>query len=88
MSELFTKPAILRIARKAGVKNLSEECYEPVRSLLGAELEEILRISLYINEINNTKTITMDDICDSLRLLGRNMAKSEDLSIASCSKKV
>jgi histone H3/H4 len=88
MSELFTKPAILRLARKAGIKNLSEDCYEPIRSLMGAEMEEILRISIYINEIRNTKTIIVDDIADSLRLLGKNTAKSEDLSIASCSKKV
>lgn len=87
MSELFTKPAILRIARKAGIKNLSDECYEPVRSLMGVELDEIMRIALYINKIRGTKTVSVDDISDSLRLLGRNYAKSEDLSVASCSKK-
>jgi histone H3/H4 len=87
MSELFTKPAILRLARKAGIKNLSDECYEPVRSLLGMELQEILKVAIYINTIRGTKTVSVDDISDSMRLLGKNMAKSEDLSIASCSKK-
>jgi histone H3/H4 len=88
MSELFTKPAILRLARKAGIKNLSEDCYEPIRKLMGAEMEEILKIAVYINEIRGTKTISVDDISDAMRLLGKNVAKSEDLSVASCSKKI
>jgi histone H3/H4 len=88
MSELFTKPAILRLARKAGIKNLSDDCYDPIRALMSSELEEVLKIAIYLNEVRGTKTISVDDVSDSLRLLGRNMAKSEDLSVASCSKKV
>jgi histone H3/H4 len=88
MSELFTKPAILRLARKAGIKNLSDDCYDPIRSLMSTELEEVMKVAIYLNEIRGTKTISVDDVSDSLRLMGKNLAKSEDLSVASCSKKV
>jgi histone H3/H4 len=88
MSELFTKPAILRLARKAGIKNLSDDCYDPIRTLMSTELEEVMKVAIYLNEIRGTKTISVDDVSDSLRLMGKNLAKSEDLSVASCSKKV
>lgn len=83
----FTKPSILRLARRAGIKNLSDECYDPIRSLIGLEIEEVIRTAVHLSDIKGTKTMSIDDVHEAIRLLGKNVAKSEDLSVASCNSK-
>lgn len=83
----FTKPSILRLARRAGIKNLSDECYDPIRSLIGMEVESVIRTAVYLSDIKGTKTLSIDDVHDAIRLLGKNVAKSEDLNLSSCNSK-
>ena len=83
----FTKPSILRLARRSGIKNLSDECYDPIRSLIGMEVENVIRTAVYLSDIKGTKTMSIDDVHEAIRLLGGNIAKSEDLSVASCNSK-
>lgn len=83
----FTKPSIIRIARKSGIKSMSEECYEPIRNLIYSELSEILRNSLIVNNIRGTRTLMMDDVYDALQIMGYNIAKSDELNTSTVNKK-
>ena len=45
----FTKPSITRLARRAGVKSMSDDCVDTIRSLIGVELNEIVRMAVILN---------------------------------------
>ena len=75
----FTKPAITRLARRSGVKSMSDDCVDTIRSLIGMELNEIIRMAIIMNEQNSTKTVMADDIYNALKFMNINIAKTEDL---------
>lgn len=81
--EKITKPSINRIARRAGVKSLSDECYDTIRNLMGMELNNIIKNVLVVNQ---TKTIMVKDVYDTLQLMNHNVAQSNDLKTNLCLK--
>ncbi len=82
--EKFTKPSITRIARKAGVKNVSEDCYPAIRNVVALKINEILEKTFIVNDERGTKTLMVDDVLDSFRLSGMYISKSTDLSKDTC----
>lgn len=84
--ENITKPSITRLARRAGVKSLSDDCYTTIRGLVGSHIAEIIIAALVVNSEHNTKTLMPDDIYEAMRLRGYNVAQSSQLGTATCSK--
>jgi len=84
--EHLTKPSITRIARKAGVKSLSDDCYNSIRDLVKTRLSEIIVAALVVNSEHNTKTLMPEDIYDALHLRGYNVTQSNDLGTTTCAK--
>ena len=84
--EKISKPSISRIARRAGVKSISEECYETIRNLIGMELTSIVKNIILMNNHNQTKTIMVKDVYDTLHLMDYNVTQSNDLNTDSCLK--
>lgn len=84
--EKFTKPSIIRLARKAGVKNLSEDCYPTIRNLIVMKLNELLVDSFVVNEERGTKTLMVEDVLEALRMNGVYVSGSEELSSETCAK--
>ena len=84
--EHITKPSITRLARKAGIKSLSDDSYNSIRNLVKSQLSEIIVAALVVNSEHNTKTLMPDDIYDALHLLGYNVTHSNDLGTTTCSK--
>ena len=80
--EGITKPALTRVARRAGVKSLSDDCFEPIRNLIGIKLSELIKTSLIVNSEHQTKTIMPNDIYQSLHLLNYNVTQSSDLNVS------
>ena len=78
--ETLTKPALTRIARRAGVKSLSDDCFEPIRNLIGIKLSELIKTSIIVNSEHQTKTIMPNDIYQALHLLNYNVTESSDLN--------
>ena len=74
------------MAKRAGVKSISEDCYDTIRNLMGMELNNIIKNILIINEQNNTKTIMIKNVYDALHLMNYNTAISDDLNTNSCLK--
>jgi histone H3/H4 len=79
--DTLTKPALTRIARRAGVKSLSDDCFEPMRNLIGIKLSELIKTSIIVNSEHQTKTIMPNDIYQALHLLNYNVTESSDLNI-------
>lgn len=84
--EHITKPSITRLARRAGVKSLSDDSYNTVRSLADKYLNEIIKTALAVNSEHNTKTLMSEDIYEALRLKDYNIAQSHDIGSTTCSK--
>lgn len=84
--EHITKPSITRLARRAGVKSLSEDCYNNIRNIVSDYLSDIIVAALVVNSEHNTKTLMAEDIYDALRLQGYNVTQSHDLGTSTCAK--
>ena len=81
--EKISKSSINRLARRAGVKSISDDCYDTVRNLMGMELNNIIKTVLIVN---NTKTIMVKDVYDALHIMNYKIAESKDLNTNSCLK--
>lgn len=76
----ITKPALTRLARRAGVKSLSEDCFDTIRNLTSLKLTEIIQGILTVNNEHSTKTIMSSDTYEALRLLGYHLGQSTHIS--------
>ena len=84
--EYITKPSITRLARKAGVKSLSEDSYNTIYNTVDKRLSEILSAVLIANNQHNTVTIMPEDAYEAFKINGENVAKSNQLSSSACNK--
>jgi histone H3/H4 len=82
----ITRPSITRLARRAGIKSLSEDCFPSVRALIAQHVNNIIRNALIINSEHQTKTLMADDIYDALTLTGENLTQSSDLGTTTIAK--
>ena len=69
----ITKPAIRRLARRGGVKRISNLVYEETRANLKAFLENVLRDSVAYSEHARRKTVTTSDVVYSLKRQGQTL---------------
>lgn len=69
----ITKPAIRRLARKAGVKRISGLIYDETRSALREFLEDVLRDASTYCEHARRKTVTALDVVYALKRRGRSL---------------
>ena len=74
------KPSLTRLARRAGVKSLSKDCYPYIRTLIRKKLQFTIEKILAVNSVRQTKTIMVEDVYTSLELQGKFMTASENLS--------
>ena len=82
----ITRPSITRLARKAGIKSISEECYDIIRKIIYQRLDEVICSSMLINSEHQTKTLMVEDIYESLALLGENLTQSNNLGTNTVNK--
>ena len=77
MSEIkgITKPALTRLARKAGVKSMSENCTNVLQKILYSKTERLLNDIIILNENKKNKTIMEDDVYETLRWNGKNVCQ-------------
>jgi len=84
--EDITKPSITRLARRAGVKSVSDDCFNPIRSIISSKLDEIVEAALVVNSEHQTKTLMAEDIYETFTLLKHNVTQSNDLGTTTCCK--
>ncbi len=81
-----TRPAMTRLARMAGVKSVSEECFPLIRGLLVQRIDDLVKGSLVVNTEHQTKTLMADDIYEALSLRGENLTQSHELGTTTIGK--
>jgi histone H3/H4 len=78
--ETLSKPCISRLARMAGVKSLSDDCYDTIRNLIGMELNKVVSNIIVINDSSQTKTIMSSDVYKAFELSGILITESTALN--------
>ena len=78
--EGITKPSLTKLARRGGVKSLSDDCFDTIRNLIGIKLSDIIRTTIVVNSSSQIKTITSEDLYKALHLLKYNITESNCLS--------
>ena len=76
----ITRPPLKRLARRAGVRSMSEQCAPLLRQLVALELNRIMRFTSVVNQQHNTKTVMIDDLYNALQLMGINVAHMDHKS--------
>jgi histone H4 len=69
----ITKPAIRRLARRGGVKRISNLVYEETRSVLKVFMENVLRDTVTYAEHARRKTVACNDVVFALKRQGRTI---------------
>ncbi|VEU33990.1 unnamed protein product [Pseudo-nitzschia multistriata] len=69
----ITKPAIRRLARRAGVKRMSGLIYEETRKVLKIFLHNLIRDAVIYTEHARRKTLTAKDVVYALKRQGRTL---------------
>lgn len=72
-------PAMTRLARKAGVKSMSEECKEKIEEIGRKKLEEILLRAERVREERKGKILIVEDIRTALEIDGNRVVAVENL---------
>lgn len=63
----ITKPAVRRLARRAGVKRISGLVIDETRSVLKAFLEDVIRKTIFYTEHARRMTVTTMDVIHALK---------------------
>ena len=80
--EGLSKPCISRISRMAGVKSLSDDCYDTIRNLIGMKLNEIISNVIIVNDSRQVKTIMSSDVYKALEMSGILITESNCLNVS------
>ena len=65
--------AIRRLARRGGVKRISELIYEETKSILKSYLEKVLKDAIIYTEHAKRKTVTSLDVIYALKRQGKSL---------------
>ena len=84
--ENITRPSIKRLARSAGIKSISDDCFNIIRELINHKLKEIINTIIIVNSERQKKTIMSDDVYEAIHILGYNITQSNDLGTNTCAK--
>jgi histone H3/H4 len=82
----IARPSIIRLARRAGIKSVSEECIPLIRALIYTRLDYIIQNALIINSEHGTKTLMTDDVYDALSFTNENLTQSNELGTSTITK--
>lgn len=82
----IARASIVRLARKSGVKSISDDCLDLTRAIMCKKLDEIIRTVLIVNDERQTKTLMPEDVYEALSLLDNNLARTTEMGTSTCSK--
>eukprot|EP00300_Choanocystis_sp_HF-7_P027945 c3325_g1_i1.p1 GENE.c3325_g1_i1~~c3325_g1_i1.p1 ORF type:complete len:119 (+),score=7.73 c3325_g1_i1:45-359(+) len=69
----ISKPSILRLARRGGVKRMNGLVCEEVRSVLKVFLENVIRVAVTYSEHERRRTVMVQDVAFALKRLGHTV---------------
>ena len=64
----ISKPSINRIAKLAGIKSMSDDCYDLIKNIMFEKLDDIIKVAIITNSERQTKTLMVEDIYNALNI--------------------
>lgn len=71
--EGITKPALRRLARRGGVKRISNDVYDESRHVTQKFVDKVVKHAVTLAEHSKRKTVTTKDVLEALRLQNRTL---------------
>ena len=65
---------------------MSDNCFDPIRKIVHAEVSDVIRIAMIVNDEHITKTLMVDDIYEAIRFRGTNLTPSTNIGSSVCDK--
>ena len=69
----ITKPALRRLARRGGVKRISESIYRDAREILKEFLQNVIKDAVTYSDHAKRKTVSVLDVLYALKRQGKNL---------------
>ena len=82
----ITRPSITRLARKAGVKSIADECYNNIRAIIEHKLHSVIKNAIVVNSEHQTTSLMPEDVHDAITLSCENLAQSHNLGTNTINK--
>jgi histone H3/H4 len=79
--DVITKVSITKLSKRAGIKCISDDCYDTIKQLIESKLAEVLHNVLIVNSENKSKTIMNSDVYTALEIMGEPITQSNDLGL-------
>ncbi len=76
----ISSTSLLRLSHKAGIKTMTEDCYEVINEIVKYKVNQIIDISSKISDDRKKKMIMPDDLHFALNILGINVVKMAEPS--------
>lgn len=76
----ISSTSLLRLSHRAGIKTMTEDCYEVINEIVRHKMNQIIDISSKISDDRRKKMIMPDDVHFSLNMLGINVVKMAEPS--------
>lgn len=83
----ITKPSVTRLARRAGVKSMTDDCYPQLFDAIETIVKSVMATAVVVSMERGTQTIMSEDVYEGLALRGINVARSTNLSTKTCGVK-
>lgn len=77
----YTKPAIVRLARKSGIKILTDDAIPLIDNMLRERVRELTKDSLVVLMARNARTLQSADVMEALKLRGQWRTSGEHLAL-------
>ena len=62
----ISTPALIRLARRAGISNVATSALDTIQDILAVKLDKIVKMSLVVRDERNVKVLTPHDIKTAL----------------------
>jgi len=79
--DVITKISITKLSKRAGIKCISDDCYDTIKQIIETKLSDVLHKILIVNSENKSKTIMNTDVYAALEIMGETLTQSNDLGL-------
>ncbi len=77
----YTKPAIVRLARKSGIKILTDDAIPMIDRMLRQRVRELTNDSLAVLNARNARTLQAADVMEAIKMRGQIRTSGEHLAL-------
>jgi len=74
-NEQISKGSIVKLARRSGIQIMNKDTIEIVNDIISYELDDIIKSSISVKNVNKEKTLMKDHVYSAMKLKGDNYQK-------------